>query len=187
MSKMPPHTPYDPDLAALITLFDDCFYPTYNTRLIKGGDEPIYLPASSKCPYHQIVFAHGFFSSALHEIAHWCIAGEERRQQVDFGYWYEPDGRTAEQQSLFESVEIKPQALEWIFSKSAGRKFRVSVDNLNGEETDTKPFKTSVYRQLMTYCETGLNERAEQFRQALAKHFGSLELLSSENYQLDEI
>lgn len=184
---MPPKNPLDPELTALIRLFDDCFYTTYNTRLIKGDDEPIYLPASSECSYHQIIFAHGFFSSALHEIAHWCIAGEERRQQVDFGYWYEPDGRTVEQQNLFESVEVKPQALEWILSKSSGRKFRVSVDNLNGEETDAKPFKASVYRQLKAYCETGLNGRTEQFRQVLVKHFGTQKILSSENYDLDEI
>ena len=184
---MPPKSPEDPDLEPLIALFDDCFYATYNTRLIKGGSEPIYLPADADCPYNQVIFAHGFFSSALHEIAHWCIAGEERRQQVDFGYWYEPDGRSAEQQSLFESVEVKPQALEWIFTKSANRKFRVSADNLNGEETDTAPFKSSVYQQLMNYCETGLNARSEQFRQALAKHFATAETLLPDHYALDEI
>jgi len=184
---MPSHNPHNPDLAALIRLFDDCFYTTYNTRLIKGVDEPIYLPAGSECSYHQIVFAHGFFSSALHEIAHWCIAGERRRQQIDFGYWYEPDGRTVEQQHLFESVEVKPQALEWIFSKSSGKKFRISVDNLNGETTDAKPFKRSVYRQVITYCEEGLSERAERFRQALVKYFDTPKSLLPEDYVLDEI
>ncbi len=36
-----------------------------------------------------------FFASALHEISHWCVAGKARREQVDFGYWYCPDGRDA--------------------------------------------------------------------------------------------
>ena len=72
----------------LIDLFDSCFAEEFNTRLIKGDDEPIYLPADDETPYHRIVFAHGFFASALHEISHWCVAGKARREQVDFGYWY---------------------------------------------------------------------------------------------------
>ncbi len=51
----------------LIMLFNDCF-ADYNTRLVKGADESVYLPASELCSYHQIIFAHGYFSSALHEI-----------------------------------------------------------------------------------------------------------------------
>ncbi len=50
------------------------------------------------------------FASALHEISHWCIAGKARRELVDFGYWYCPDGRDAMTQSQFEDVEVKPQA-----------------------------------------------------------------------------
>lgn len=44
----------------LIDLFDSCFAEEFNTRLIKGDDEPIYLPADDETPYHRIVFAHGF-------------------------------------------------------------------------------------------------------------------------------
>ncbi len=60
----------------LIDLFDSCFAEEFNTRLVKGDDEPIYLPADDDTPYHRIVFAHGFFASALHEISHWCVAGK---------------------------------------------------------------------------------------------------------------
>ncbi|MDI8993212.1 elongation factor P hydroxylase, partial [Salmonella enterica subsp. enterica serovar Anatum] len=42
----------------------------------------IYLPADAQVPYHRIVFAHGFYASALHEISHWCIAGKARRELV---------------------------------------------------------------------------------------------------------
>lgn len=59
----------------LIEIFNGCFAEEFNTRLIKGDDEPIYLPADAQVPYHRIVFAHGFYASALHEISHWCIAG----------------------------------------------------------------------------------------------------------------
>ncbi len=79
----------------LIEIFDGCFADDFNTRLIKGDDEPIYLPADAEVPYNRIVFAHGFYASGLHEISHWCIAGEARRELVDFGYWYCPDGRDA--------------------------------------------------------------------------------------------
>ena len=65
----------DNDVPTLISLFNSTF-EDYNTRLVLGDDEPIYIPAGDDTGYHQIVFAHGFFSSALHEIAHWCIAGD---------------------------------------------------------------------------------------------------------------
>lgn len=147
----------------LIELFDSCFVRSHNTRLICGGDEPIYLPASSTCHYHQIVFAHGYFASALHEIAHWCLAGAKRRQLEDYGYWYCPDGRNAKQQQAFEQVEIKPQAIEWAFSLAAGKSFNVSTDNLNGAQPDHQGFKNKVRTQLLSYQQQGFPPRAQQF------------------------
>lgn len=121
-----------------------------NVCLVKGDFEPEYFPATSNS-YAKIQFAHGFFNSALHEISHWTIAGEERRKLPDLGYWYAPDGRTQEQQALFEQVEIKPQAIEWMFAKAFGRKFRVSLDNLTGEGGDGSTFKDNVYAQVQRY------------------------------------
>ncbi|QRN05132.1 diaminobutyrate-2-oxoglutarate aminotransferase [Legionella sp. MW5194] len=155
----------------LITLFNHCFAASYNTRLVKGEEEPIYLPADNERPWHAIVFAHGFFSSALHECAHWLIAGAERRLQVDFGYWYVPDGRNEEQQQLFQQVEVKPQAMEWILSMAAGCRFRLSLDNLNGAPTDYQGFKEAVYQQALRYCRQGLPPRAARFRQALCEFY----------------
>jgi len=154
----------------LITLFNQCFETEYNTRLVKGGDEPLYRPMDDEQPFNAIFFAHGFFSSALHECAHWFIAGEERRKYVDFGYWYEPDGRNAEQQALFQKLEVKPQAIEWILSDAAGYPFQVSLDNLNGEIGSTEDFKQAIYLQVLNYRQQGLPKRAEKFRQAL-DHF----------------
>ncbi len=99
----------------------------------------------------RIQFAHGFFNSALHEISHWTIAGDKRRLLPDLGYWYAPDGRTREQQALFEQVEIKPQAIEWMFAQAFGRKFRVSLDNLTGDGGDGASFKDNVYAQVQAY------------------------------------
>ncbi|MDO6445609.1 elongation factor P hydroxylase [Colwellia sp. 1_MG-2023] len=159
------------DYQDLITLFEQCFYQTFNTRLVKGGDEPLYLPASEQCSNHQIIFAHGFFASALHEISHWCLAGDARRLLEDFGYWYLPDGRNAEQQKRFEQVEIKPQAIEWAFCVASGKRFSVSADNLNGVEADTVNFKRAVYQQVNIYIEQGFPVRAQTFIEALANFY----------------
>ena len=121
-----------------------------NVNLVKGDFEPEYFPATATQPA-RIQFAHGFFNSALHEISHWSIAGEQRRLLPDLGYWYAPDGRTQEQQALFEQVEIKPQAIEWLFAQAFGRKFRVSLDNLTGEGGDGRTFKDNVFAQVQRY------------------------------------
>lgn len=151
----------------LIILFNGCFLAQYNTRLAKGEDEPLYQPANELHPNHTIFFAHGFFRSALHECAHWFIAGEIRRKLLDFGYWYAPDGRTAAEQTLFQQVELKPQALEWILTQATGHSFHVSIDNLTGDPTDAVAFEHAVLEQVQRYCKEGLPTRAAHFREAL--------------------
>lgn len=155
------------DCEDLIHIFDACFFERYHTRLIRGVDEPIYLPMDEATPYHSVIFAHGFFSSALHESAHWLIAGSLRRQWVDYGYWYVPDGRNEAQQLAFQQVEVKPQALEWILSDAAGYRFQFSIDNLNGASVDMEGFKANVRTQVEAYYEKGLPARAQRFYDAL--------------------
>ena len=160
------------DYQQLIAIFDDCFADEFNTRLIKGDDEPIYLPADDEVPYNRIVFAHGFFASALHEISHWCIAGKARREQVDFGYWYCPDGRDAKTQGQFEDVEVKPQAFDWLFCVAAGFPFNVSCDNLEGDfEPDRIAFQRRVHAQVMTYLNEGIPPRPAKFIKALQNYY----------------
>lgn len=156
------------DISDLIAIFNDCFQVSHRTVLVRGDDEPLYVPAETPNDYHTIFFAHGYFSSALHECAHWLIAGEERRKQTDYGYWYVPDGRSQAQQILFQQVEVKPQALEWILSKACHFSFQFSIDNLNGEVGETQFFKEAVRAQVLQYEAKGLSPRAELFRQALA-------------------
>ena len=155
----------------IIHVFNQTFYQNFNTKLVKGDDEPIYLPADKNVDYHRIIFAHGFYASALHEIAHWCIAGPERRLLEDFGYWYEPDGRDEAQQKAFEQVEIKPQAVEWGLCAAAGKKFRVSADNLDGAEPDYQAFQQSVFEQVKTYLTDGFPARAQQLMAALSAFY----------------
>ena len=161
--------------ADLIAIFDRIFSDAENTRLVSGSGEPEYLPADTEVAYHRVIFAHGFYESALHEIAHWCIAGPERRKLVDYGYWYEPDGRSAERQREFEQVEVKPQALEWILSEACGRKFHISTDNLDGDpvsvEQGRQNFRAAVVTQAALYLENGLPARAEILKEALLDYY----------------
>lgn len=162
-------------VADLIRLFDHLFLSTENTRLVAGDSEPEYLPADDSCSYHRILFAHGFYESALHEISHWCIAGAERRLLRDFGYWYEPDGRSEYRQREFEQVEVKPQALEWILSEACGRRFHISTDNLDGDplavEAGRARFRDAVHAQAHIYLQNGLPERAEILKSALLDYY----------------
>ncbi|WP_149284070.1 elongation factor P hydroxylase [Halomonas binhaiensis] len=155
----------------VIALFDGVFQKTFRTRLVRGGDEPLYLPADDDSPWHRVIFARGFYSSALHEISHWCIAGTARRQLEDYGYWYTPDGRDAEQQRAFEKVEVAPQALEMLFCEACGLPFHVSVDNLGEVDVDREAFATQVQERAERYRSEGLPCRARAFEQALCSFY----------------
>jgi elongation factor P hydroxylase len=156
-------------LEDMIALFDGLFQQRFNTRLVRGGNEPLYLPADDASPWHRVIFARGFFASALHEISHWCIAGEQRRLLEDYGYWYLPDGRSAEQQRRFEESEVAPQALEKLFSHACRLRFHISVDNLGDEvEVDREAFHGRVAARAACYEQEGLPRRAAAFRAALA-------------------
>ena len=176
------HNPQD-----LITLFNARFLPSFNTLLVKGGDEPIYLPVSEACQHHQIIFAHGYYASALHEISHWCIAGAKRRLLEDFGYWYQPDGRDEQQQKTFEQVEIKPQAVEWALCVAANKSFNVSADNLNGFQADTLAFKKSVHQQVLIYLTQGFPAQAEQFIKVLCDYYQTPYPLSVNQFALTAV
>ena len=175
-------------LQAIIQLFDGLFLSTENTILLGGADEPLYIPSNTTREPHQLIFRENFVSSALHEIAHWCIAGKQRRLQPDFGYWYQPDGRNIDQQAQFEAVEIKPQALEWIFSNACGQKFTPSADNLNASENfvvDNSAFKQALVKQARQWCKSQqLPARAKLFIDGLTKEFETANPYNLEYYQL---
>lgn len=154
--------------AELCALFDELFLATENTRLVPGGEEPLYVPADARRPWHRIVFRHDYLASALHEVAHWCIAGAARRRLPDYGYWYAPDGRDAAAQREFERLEARPQALEWIFSAACGQRFRPSADNLAGVPGDGAAFGHAIATAAQRFCAAGLPRRAARFHAALA-------------------
>jgi len=145
----------------LISIFEQSFSHSEKTQLVKGGDEPIYLPADNEHAFARIIFARGFYASALHEISHWLVAGRQRRKLEDFGYWYCPDGRDKAQQLEFEAVEVKPQAIEWALCLACGFTFNVSSDNLNGWQSDRFAFQDKVYQRLCHLIEQGFNARTQ--------------------------
>ena len=158
-------------LEDVMAMFDGLFLTHYRTRLVRGGDEPLYLPADDVVPWHRVIFARGFYASALHEVSHWCIAGARRRGLEDYGYWYLPDGRDARQQGEFETVEVAPQALELLFSRACGRPFQVSIDNLGDVVVDREGFEARVQERAERYLEEGLPKRAAAFQQALTAFY----------------
>lgn len=150
----------------------DAEFVDFNTKLSPGAQEPFYKAAANG--QSAIIYSNqDFFSSALHEIAHWCIAGENRRVKDDYGYWYAPDGRTEAQQADFFQVEIKPQALEWAFHLATQLPFEFSLDNLNNKvcEKQIESFKQNVNSQLTNYFEQGFPARALRVIQLLAKNY----------------
>ena len=173
-------------LDLIAAVFNIHFLKSENTQLIGGATEPLYTPSSNNEEPHQLFFRENFVSSALHEIAHWCIAGKQRRLQQDFGYWYQPDGRTIDEQARFESMEVKPQALEWIFSNACGQKFTPSADNLNASDdiADDTAFKQALVQQARQWCDSQqLPPRGKIFIDALRKEFKTSDPYNLTYYQ----
>ena len=163
-------------LAARISeIFDQQFQVPSQTVLVGGGEEPVYLPAtylsltSQSAALSQIVFRADYAASALHEVAHWCLAGADRRLLLDYGYWYDAE-RDAQQQARFEQVEGRPQALERIFSQAAGLPFKVSCDNFDDQALNKMRFCSCIQTHTQAFLSRGLPRRARRFAVALAAH-----------------
>jgi len=173
------------DATRLVALFADTFAETHRTRLVAGGDEPFYRPADDDEGWHEILFRHDYFQSALHEIAHWCVAGDARRRLPDYGYWYDPDGRSGARQAAFERVEARPQAVEWVLTAACGKPFRISIDNLDSTDpVDEAAFWRAVHREVLSCLAGRLPPRAACFAQVLAKEFGQPWPLPADQFAL---
>ena len=160
----------------IIAIFNELFLTPENTQLFGGLTEPFYQP-SGKGPA-RVGFRYDFCRSALHEVAHWCLAGRARREVEDYGYWYTPDDRCQLQQAAFFRVEVKPQALEAIFCEAVGLQFRVSLDNLSIAiaQDSVDKFSSEVDAAKTRLMAQGLPRRARLFHDALKRHGASLVL-----------
>jgi elongation factor P hydroxylase len=157
----------------ICTVFNACFAddqnPDARARMVRGGDEPLYMPATRARPIAEIVYARGLAQSCLHEAAHWLRAGAARRRLVDYGYWYAPDGRDAAAQAQFETLEAEVQGLECILADAAGVEFRISCDNLIRPDPSPE-FCAAITAAAQRQLAHGLSGRAAYFTAALREH-----------------
>ena len=153
------------DAHQLMRLFNQEFAESDKTELIGGAAEPYYQPGS----LNRIYFRADYIRSALHEVAHWCVAGRRRRQLPDYGYWYSPDGRSAKQQQAFFAVEARPQAVERCFCEAIGIAFSPSVDNVGAqiEPQQMRRFEVRIQEWCDQFERIGLPSRATRFVTAL--------------------
>ena len=149
------------DAHQVMRLFNQEFVESDRTELIGGAAEPYYEPGS----LNRIYFRADYVRSALHEVAHWCVAGRRRRQLADYGYWYSPDGRDAKQQQAFFAVEARPQAVERHFCEAIGIAFSPSVDNVGAqiEPQQLRHFEARIQEWCHQFALTGLPLRAARF------------------------
>jgi elongation factor P hydroxylase len=159
----------DADISAL---FNGSVGQAFATRLQGGASEPFYQPATHTQPA-TIFYREDFIRSALHEVAHWCLAGAARRALPDYGYWYSDDDRALAAQSAFFAVEVRPQALEAAFCEELGIAFRPSADNLSIDipEQLLKRFSSQISECLSQWQRAGYPERAAQFLNVLQAYF----------------
>ncbi len=161
-------------------LFRETFFDRYQTVLEGGFDEPVYRAGDpgTGAPA-RIRYTRDYFRSALHEVAHWCVAGERRRRLDDYGYWYAPDGRDAAAQAEFLRVEVRPQALEALFCAACHHPFRVSLDNLDGDPGDEARFAADVQALAQELHRRGPPARAKLWIDALTRFYGSKSLVGA--------
>ncbi len=131
----------------------DAFTQIFPSLTIKGGVEEPFYQAPKSGEMAVLYFRHNYPRSLLHEISHYCLAGDRRRQIDDFGYWYSPCGRSPEEQRRFETVEARPQGLEKAMCDILEIKFLPSLDDFSGRP----PSKTFLHQLDVSYQEMLVN------------------------------
>ena len=149
--------------------FNARFGRCYQVRLIGGAQEPLYLPAAG-VDRAIIRYTRDYARSALHELAHWCLAGVRRRGRVDYGYWYQPPPRSPDQQQRLRRERRSPY-----------RRWKVClpkpVDSRSGSVSTispTMPMRSQPSRVLLPSGwsaseSSGLPARADEIRRALTR------------------
>ena len=170
----------------LVRIFAATFFADYRTVLVPGAAEPFYQAPRQDQPAK--IFARAdYFSSALHEIAHWCVAGARRRAVDDFGYWYEANGRSPAQQRQFEQVEVYPQSLEWAFHVACGKTFLLSADNLDQDNRASCDFAQAVHIKAQALQRQAYPRRAAAFIAALEIHYCRQGSVANYAFSLDAL
>jgi elongation factor P hydroxylase len=156
------------DAEAIAVVFNATFAARFATVMLGGAEEPLYLPGTNGVPA-RILYRSDFAASALHEAAHWCIAGPLRRRHVDYGYGYVPPPRPAAARRAFFDAERDVQALECAFAESAGLPFRISADDFAATAHERDVFAAAVARRCAEQRSGALPARAMLFSAALVQ------------------
>lgn len=168
----------EPAASHIAQIFTAQFLGSHNTSMSGGAAEPLYEPAADSQPA-RIFFTHDYPASALHEAAHWCLAGRIRRTQRDYGYWYVPGPRNARQRQAFFAVEAGVQALEAIFAQTCNVRFVVSADDFAASPEEIDAFTQRVADGIAAR-RRHLPARAQRFFDALTRAFASAPVLEHE-------
>ena len=136
----------------------------YKVVMNGGHAEPLYVPGVRVAEIH---YTQDHAASALHEAAHWCIAGQRRRRLKDYGYFYSPPPRTEVDRARFEAVEVEAQSMELLFSEAAGLLFQPSTDDVDAPDNRLGTFSHRILIRARERRRLGLPERAEKFVTAL--------------------
>jgi elongation factor P hydroxylase len=175
------------DYSPFIHLFNSEFKDTEATMIAESPDEPIYLPADEINPLNRILYTKDSYTSVLHEISHWCIAGAERRKKVDYGYWYKPESQTPEEAELYKKFESKTHGIEWIFCMAAGVPFHIIPNNVAAGFEISQDLKEGVYAATLNYLNHGLPVHAEQFKKSLLKHYQRESFFNISLFQFEDL
>lgn len=158
--------------ARIAAVFNQQFAIAHRTVMVGGSVEPLYLPATGIQPA-LVVYTRDYPASALHEAAHWCLAGARRRRRRDYGYSYSPGPRDPAQRRAFFAAELDVQALEAVFASAADVRFVISADDFEAPACELDAFAQRVRQRAAAYAhafvhERGPTERAARFCAALA-------------------
>ncbi|MCR9261311.1 MAG: elongation factor P hydroxylase [Pseudomonadaceae bacterium] len=154
----------------IVAVFAQCFWASHATELIGGAAEPLYQPAQRSGEPHRLFYRENFAASALHETAHWCVAGSVRRTQTDFGYVYNEPPRSARAQAAFFAAELKVQALEQVFCEAAGLVFVPSADQIGVNLNEFRQRLDTYKSEVRGWMQSSRDDRARHFEQALIRH-----------------
>ena len=154
------------DDRAIARCFEQCFAAQLPVRCVGGASEPFYRPGAAGRPA-VLRYRADYAASALHEIAHWCVAGARRRALADFGYAYLAPPRSSAEQQQFLRWELTPQALESLFAEAAGAVFRPSFDDIEDRHIDLRPGFLDALMRRRSALAHAMPPRAERFVRAL--------------------
>ena len=142
----------------------NCTFSDHSVVMHGGYREPMYIPGMDVA---EIRYTLGHTASALHEAAHWCIAGRRRRRNTDYGYFYEPPPRSGMHRVRFEDVEIEAQSVEVLLAEAAGSQFQPSADDVDVPLFLLEAFSSRILERARERRQVGLPKRADKFRVAL--------------------